>query len=146
MIKLGGVNRRLFLSSLAAVGVGALWWQRDWLPERGVLNPCRESRLPDAIAAHPAVVDALRDLDLAKVWDGHVHLVGIGDSHPRDLWVNPAMGSPWHPLQFLQERLYMNASCVARAEGTDDAYVRRLQSLLDAKWGGRGAANHCRGQ
>lgn len=126
------VNRRRFLSAIviAATG-GALWWLRDWLPERGLFNPCLSPRLPESIAAHPAVVGALEGLALPKVWDSHVHLVGTGDANPEDVWVNPALDSPWHPLEFIQKRLYMNASCVSDQPQADEAYVQRLQSLLD---------------
>lgn len=116
---------------------GALWWYRDWLPDRGLSNPCREPRLPDVVAAHPAVTDALRGLDLSKVWDCHVHLVGTGDGNPEDVWFNPLLDSPWHPFQFVQKRLYMNASCVPKEGEADAAYVRRLKSLLDPGGGMR---------
>jgi mannonate dehydratase len=126
------MNRRLLLASIAfAAAGGALWWNRDWLPARGLLNPCLDPRLPESIAAHPAVARALEDLDLSKVWDGHVHLVGTGDGNPEDVWVNPALDSPWHPLEFIQKRLYMNASCVSDRQQADGAYVQRLQSLLE---------------
>jgi mannonate dehydratase len=125
------MNRRRFLSSIAFAAVGgALWWHRDWLPERGLINPCLGSQLPELIAAHPAVANALAALDLTKVWDCHVHLVGTGDGAPGDVWVNPALDSPWHPLQFIQKRLYMNASCVPDQQQADEAYIERLRSLL----------------
>jgi mannonate dehydratase len=125
------MNRRRFLSSIAFAAVGgALWWHRDWLPERGLINPCLGSQLPELIAAHPAVANALAALDLTKVWDCHVHLVGTGDGAPGDVWVNPALDSPWHPLQFIQKRLYMNASCVPDQQQADEAYVERLRSLF----------------
>jgi len=132
------MNRRRFLSSIAfAAAGGALWWHRDWLPDRGLSNPCLGPQLPESIAAHPAIASALQDLDLSKVWDCHVHLVGTGDGEPQDLWVNPALNSPWHPLQFVQKRLYMNASCVSDQQRADEAYIERLQSLVDPDTGMR---------
>ena len=125
------MNRRLFLSSIAfSAAGGALWWHRDWIPDRGLFNPCHEPGLPESIAAHPAVLSAFEDLDLSKVWDCHVHLVGTGDGKLEDVWVNPALDSPWHPLELIQKRLYMNASCVSGQQQADEAYVQRLQSLL----------------
>jgi len=125
------MNRRTLLWSLAfAAGGGALWRYRDWLPERGLLNPCRAPQLPNEIADHPAILRATRDLDLSKVWDCHVHLVGTGDSEPDDVWVNPALDSIRHPLQLVQKRLYMNASCVSDHQDGDAAYVDRLQTRM----------------
>jgi len=107
------MRRRLFLTSIAlAAAGGTLWWNQDWLPARGLLNPCLAPRLPDDIAAQPAVAAALEGLDLPKVWDCHVHLVGTGDGKPEDMWVNPSLDSLWHPLELVQKRLYMNAYCV----------------------------------
>jgi mannonate dehydratase len=132
------MKRRRLLSSIAIAAVGGtLWWHRDWLPERGVFNPCLATQLPESIAAHPAVASALADLDLPKVWDCHVHLVGTGDGEPGDVWVNPALDSPWHPLQFIQKRLYLNASCVSDQQQADEAYVERLRSLLEPDRGMR---------
>lgn len=126
------ISRRRFIASLAAAAVGgALWWHRDWLPVRGLSNPCLDSRLPEALAAHPAVAVALEGLDPSQVWDCHVHLVGTGDGRPEDVWINPVLDSPWHPLQLVQKRLYMNASCVPKEGRADEAYVERLKSLLD---------------
>lgn len=132
------MNRRTLLWSLAfAAGGGALWRYRDWLPVRGLFNPCHAPWLPDEIAAHPAMLSATQDLDLSKVWDCHVHLVGTGDSEPGEVWVNPALDSIRHPLQLVQKRLYMNASCVSDQQDHDAAYVDRLQALMEPKTGMR---------
>ncbi len=93
------MNRRLFLSSIAfAAAGGGLWWNRDWLPDRGLFNPCLDPRLPESVAAHAAVVSAFQGLDLSKVWDCHVHLVGTGDARPEDVWVDPALDSLWRDV------------------------------------------------
>jgi mannonate dehydratase len=132
------MNRRTLLWSLAfAAGGGALWRYRDWLPVRGLINPCHAPRLPDEIAAHPAILRATQDLDLSKVWDCHVHLVGTGDSEPGDVWVNPALDSIRHPLQLVQKRLYMNASCVPSQQNGNAAYIDRLKALMEPKTGMR---------
>lgn len=132
------MKRQTGTRSLA--GMGSRRW-RDWLPARGLVNPCYERPLPAAIADHPAVAGALERLDLGKVWDCHVHLVGVGDSASGDLWVDPALDSLRHPLQFLQKRFYLNASCVSgrrkRAEGRDRAYCERLRFLMEPDVGMR---------
>lgn len=126
------MTRRGLLSVLAlAAGGGALWRYRDWLPARGLSNPCLGPHLPDSIAAHPAVAGAFEGLDLPKVWDCHVHLVGTGDGQPTDVWVNPLLDSLWHPFQFVQKRLYMNAACVSNQQDGDAGYVERLRALME---------------
>jgi len=130
------MNRRTLLWSIAfAAGGGFLWRYRDWLPARGLRNPCHAPQLPDAIASHPAILRATQDLDLSKVWDCHVHLAGTGDSNPEDVWGNPELDSIRHPLQFAQKRFYMNASCVSDRQGGDNAYVERLRALTDPQSG-----------
>ncbi len=126
------MKRRIFLSSLAiAAAGGAIWWIRDWLPTRGLSNSCLASPMPQSLATHPAVSRALVDLDGARVWDCHVHLLGTGDETESDVWVNPVMDSPWHPLQAIQKRLYLNASCTAEEQGGDAAYIDRLMALSE---------------
>jgi mannonate dehydratase len=61
-----------------------------------------------------------------------VHLVGTGSDAAPEVWVNPALDSPWHPVQAAQKRLYLNASCVTEQQGGDGAYIDRLVTLLDA--------------
>ena len=132
------MNRRRLLSALAlAAGGGALWRYRDWLSVRGLFNPCLASRLPERIAAHPAVAAAFEGLDLSKVWDCHVHLVGTGDGGTTDVWVNPLLDSLWHPFQFVQKRLYMNAACVSKEQDGDAGYVERLRALMEPAIGMR---------
>ena len=121
------LTRRTLLSGVALAGAGgASWWLRDWLPTRGLLNECLDSRLPDSLADHPAIARALEGLDTANLWDCHVHLLGTGDGSGGDVWVNPVMDSLWHPMQALQKRLYMNASCVTGDVDLDSMFVDRL--------------------
>ncbi len=128
------MHRRRFLSVtpalLLALG-GAGWWLRDWLPTRGFTNACTPA-LPDALRDHPVVAEALEGLDFSRIWDAHVHLLGTGEAPGGDIWINPVMESAWHPFQYLQKRLYLNASCVSDAEpGGDALFLARLASLLE---------------
>jgi len=95
-------------------------------------NPCLAPSLPDDLAQHPAVTAALSDLDRDKIWDCHVHLVGTGNTDPEQLWVNPAMDRLWHPFQYLQKRVYMNAACVTDPGRGDQAYIERFSALVEA--------------
>ncbi len=127
------VERRAFLRSLAVVaGGGVLPSGCDWVPTRGLYNPCLDPQLPREIADHPVVAGALQGLDLTRFWDCHVHLVGTGDQQAPEVWVNPNLDSPLHPLQAAQKRLYLNASCAEDQEAADKAYVARLSMLLDS--------------
>lgn len=123
---------------LAIVAVsGAAWWLRDWLPTRGLSNACLTASLPESLAEHPVVIGALDGIDLSKAWDCHVHLLGTGEAPASDVWVNPVMESALHPIQYLQKRFYLNASCVPQEEGGDTAYIGRLVALNDPLGGSR---------
>ena len=132
------MRRRHFLGAVAvAMTAGAAWWGRDWLPLRGVTNPCLGPALPNYLKQHPVVTAALEGLDMGRVWDCHVHLVGTGVSNPDHVWVNPALDSLWHPLQFMQKRLYMNAACVDDEATGDELFIKRLEALVDDATVGR---------
>jgi predicted TIM-barrel fold metal-dependent hydrolase len=124
------MRRRGILGLAAAVGAsgfGAAW--KLW-PEQGMLNPCL-SGLPPRLAEHELVRTAWEGIDATLVWDGHAHLVGIGDSGD-GAWINPASESPAHPLQFAQRVFFLNAGCANGAPGqVDRSYVERMRSLLD---------------
>jgi predicted TIM-barrel fold metal-dependent hydrolase len=125
------MNRRRFLFGLGATGLlaagGAAWRA---LPGQGVRNPCL-AELPRRIADHELLQGAWEGLQPGRVWDCHVHLVGTGDSGS-GIWVNPALDSFWHPIQYAQKLFYLNAGCVHEAPGQVDAsYVERMHNLVD---------------
>lgn len=96
-----------------------------------MFNACRAT-LPPAIASHPLVAQAWRELDPGEVWDVHCHLFGNGDSGA-GLWFNPAMDSLLRPQQYVQRLFYMNAGCVHDSPGHVDAsVVDRLQNQCAA--------------
>jgi len=80
-------------------------------------------------------------IDPGKMWDGHCHLAGTGDSGSGDsgagesgsgIYINPAMEGLRDPLQHAQRLFFMNAGCVHDAPGqVDRSYVERLRTLLD---------------
>lgn len=128
----------MLIGSLVAIsGGGLLWWNRHWVPTRGILNPCLHPTLPPALAEHPVVGDALEGLRADQIWDCHVHLLGIGDAYGDEVWVNPAMDSLWHPFRAAQKQMYLNASCPTEGRSLDEGYVHRLVTLLDGMPGAR---------
>ena len=120
------MNRRYFLSLLAGNSL-ILTGCQSW-PVRELLNPCLSPRLPEDLLQHPVVTAALADLDTAQLWDGHVHLIGIGDNNS-GLWVNPQMRSLFHPVQYTQFLFYTNAACTGSDINIDELYIQRLVEL-----------------
>lgn len=122
------MKRRTFLGAIGLGGLGAagygLW------PGQGVWNPCLSS-LPEHLARHELVRSAFEGIDAAKLWDAHVHLIGVGDSDS-GVWVTPAMDSFAHPIQYAQKRFYLNAGCAQGVPEIDVAYLERLMRLQDA--------------
>jgi len=87
---------------LALSGVVAQPW-RAWF------NRC-QALLPEAVAAGEWVRSAWDGVDPAQFLDGHVHLVGTGDSDS-GIEVNPQMDSLLHPLQYAQRLCSMRSAC-----------------------------------
>ena len=125
------MNRRQFLLG-ASTGIGALAISgaaiagiKFW-PDAGFSNPCL-SGLPDDLKMHPLMQQIWVDIDVAQVWDCHVHLVGTGDTKS-GAWFNPYMDSVWHPILKTQKHFYMNGGC-ATASNIDHSYVARLAQI-----------------
>ena len=91
-----------------------------------LFNPC-ESGLPDDILGDELVAAALDGIDGEQLWDGHVHLIGTGDSD-RGIWLNPRMQRFYHVKDFLQFRFYLNAACVG-GDSVDLGFLQRLLAL-----------------
>ena len=130
------MNRRQFLlgasvsiGALAVSGVvsaGAKFW-----PDAGFSNPCL-SGLPDDLKTHPLMQQIWAGIDVAQVWDCHVHLVGTGDSasnkNSDDAWFNPNMDSYLHPVLKAQKHFYMNGGCITPGN-IDNSFVARLAQI-----------------
>lgn len=100
-------------------------------PEQGWTNPCGTA-LPREIARHEVVQRAWQSISPERVWDCHVHLVGTGDSGS-GIWLNPAMHSPFSPLEFAQRLFFLDAGCADGDSGrVDQTYVARMRDLADA--------------
>lgn len=121
------MRRRAVLGTIGAGGLG-LFGYRMW-PDEGIWNPCLDS-LPDELVRHELVRAAFDGIDPTRVWDTHVHLIGVGDSDS-GIWVTPAMDSFTEPLQYAQKRFYLNAGCAGGESGVDVRYVDRIMRLQD---------------
>ena len=122
-------RRRFLLGSGALLAGGSLAGCSAW-PDQGLWNPCLAA-LPRELAGHDLVKSAWEGIDPARVWDAHVHLVGIGDSGS-GVTLNAKMSSPWNPGQYIRRVFYLNAGCVHEAQGNvDRAYVERMHNLVD---------------
>ena len=77
--------------------------------------------------ARAMVQEAYAGLDAARVWDMHVHLVGIDPK--LGTWVHPHMQSHSHPLERLRYEIYMAAGGVEHTERADEEYLQRLLVL-----------------
>jgi len=126
------MRRRTFLKAgAAALGGLALlrfaipWWLRPG-PIRPLSAPARE-----------LVNTALSGLDMANVWDGHVHLIGVEEGG-NGCSVNPAMRSHLHPTLRFQFDAFKAGSGITDLHAADQDYLERLLALhRDANPGGR---------
>lgn len=124
------MNRRLFLRALGAAALG-IAGGCDFSLEEGIFNPCLTDPVPKRLLDDDLVAKSWQGIDPAKFWDCHVHVAGVGDSDS-GIWITPQMTSPFHPLQMLQRRFYLNASCTEREGSIDEDFVRNLLRYLDA--------------
>ncbi|HEC84029.1 MAG TPA: hypothetical protein ENI48_02150, partial [Thioploca sp.] len=83
------MQRRYFLGLLGTLGLGgvgayygfnALRTSRYWPDNGEFFNPCLDSQLPNELANHEIILSAFEGIDTTQVWDGHVHLLGLGDT------------------------------------------------------------------
>lgn len=118
-------RRRLVIGSL---GVGAV----GLVGARMALAHLWRASGPRPVAdrAREFADERLRGLDLARVWDAHVHLVGLGPDS--GCWVHPSWREPLHPIRRLQFDAYLAAAGVDDGPRTDRDYVERLLALQRA--------------
>lgn len=122
------MKRRLFLSTLGISSLavaGCKYW-----PDEGIWNPCLPDPLPLRLAQHELVQAAWEGIDPHQFWDCHVHLLGAGDSGS-GIWVDPANYSLVHPLRYLLQKIYSNASCTDVKGDIDIRFLQRLMALQD---------------
>lgn len=120
------MKRRTLLGLLGFGGLGLAAYH--YWPDQGLINPCHPLPLPAALAQDRLILAAWEDVDTDQIWDCHVHLIGIGDSDS-GIWVNPAMLSLAHPIQYAQRKFFLNAACADENAGVDKTYIERLVLL-----------------
>lgn len=122
------ISRRQFLlgAALGGTALGLGYW-----PDSRLLNSCLGASPPEDFPAREIIGSALQGIDASQLWDCHAHLVGVGHDNS-GIWINPMMESLAHPIQLLQKRFYLNASCAG-----DDAHIdsRFINTLLEFKAG-----------
>ena len=124
------MNRRAFLGAGTAAIAGTALPASALRLDVGsrLFNPCNS--LSSELRNHPLTLAAFEGLNLADVWDCHVHLLGLGESGG-GAWVSPKMQSAWNLRLYAQFRFYLNAACVDPAlKNVDRDYLVRLRSLM----------------
>ncbi|KHD08783.1 hypothetical protein PN36_12985 [Candidatus Thiomargarita nelsonii] len=119
------MQRRYFFAGGLA-GLSAYHFKAYWPDNNSFFNDCRQ--LPDELAKHEIVLSAFEGLDTSQIWDGHVHLLGLGDSNS-GIWINPRSLSLLNIRHYIRFRFFLNASCPLPNMSVDEGYVARLKSL-----------------
>lgn len=121
-------RRQVALGATAALAAGGA---ALYALKRSVLNPCARAADPGHGLDPELMARVWRGLDPARVWDGHVHVAGIGsDPHNGEPWTHPRFTNPLNPFLFVHFALYADASCALRYPGpANQAYVSRLFEL-----------------
>jgi len=123
---MGRISRRRFLwlaggGAVALGGIGGLYFG---LPR--LLRPGPRRELGPEAAAF--VEKCYAGLEPSRVWDTHVHVIGLG-SEDSGCWIQPEMLSALHPVKRFQFSLYKAALGMDSATTADADYVARLLAL-----------------
>jgi predicted TIM-barrel fold metal-dependent hydrolase len=117
------LTRRRFLAvagggvlALAILRLGIPWWLRPG-PIRPISDPAQQ-----------LVKERLAGLDMSRVWDGHVHLIGM-DEGGNGCRVNPDLRSHFHPWLRFQFDAFRAAGGIRNNNTADSDYLQRLLAL-----------------
>ncbi len=114
----------LGLAGAGVLGLAGLRFGLPWL--LGSRAPRRAS------AAAAALVErCFEGLDRSRMWDAHVHLIGLG-AGGTGCRVNPEMLSHLHPIKRFQFDVYKAGAGITDTETADADYVARLVELRRA--------------
>jgi predicted TIM-barrel fold metal-dependent hydrolase len=116
------ITRRRFIAGgvLGGAALGVGYW-----PEHGMLNSCLGAAMLHEIPGAEVIAAAWEGINPELVWDCHAHLIGVGDDNS-GIWINPDMESLAHPMQSVQKRFYLNASCTEDNGHVDSNFVASL--------------------
>jgi len=119
-------SRRAVLGAMGVGGLGLAGARlaTPWFLRARPLRPVGDLSPP----AQEMVRRAFADVDRAKLWDVHVHLVGMAGGG-NGCWVNPVMRSHLHPVSRVQFDVYLAASGVTDAKAADRQFLERLLGL-----------------
>jgi mannonate dehydratase len=124
------MKRRYFVS-MAGLGILSACVSRYFPDDGEFFRECLNGELPPEFAKNEFIQAALQGIDPAQIWDGHVHLIGLGDAGS-GVWVNPQSQSLINPKQYLQFQFYLKASCPTPNMPVDQGYLDHLKKL---HWG-----------
>ena len=134
------MQRRHFLGLLGVLGLGsaaAIYHFnlrslfKYWPDNNRLFNRCLNSQLPSELADHDVILSAQDGIDTRQMWDGHVHLLGMGDTDS-GIWINPQFLNLLKLNHYLRFRFYLNAACPVEGLSVDEGFIARLKSL---RWG-----------
>jgi mannonate dehydratase len=104
--------------------VGATVGLRYGLPR--MVRPGRSR--PLGAEARALVERCFEGLDPTRMWDTHVHIVGLG-AGDTGCWIDPQMQSQLHPVKRFQFEMYTSSLGMSDPETADADYVARLLEL-----------------
>jgi len=116
--------QKLFAGTLAFSSMPSI---RASVFEGLLFNPCGFN-IPSNLASHPIVSASWEGIEFSRFWDAHAHIAGTGDANS-GIFTTPEMRSLWHPIQYLQHELYLNAGCTDN-NNIDQSYIERLAFLV----------------
>jgi len=114
-------RRFLWIGGTAVAGLAGLRFGTPWIMRRR----------PPARLSDEAAEFALRcfaGLDRSRIWDTHVHLLGLGVGGT-GCWINPEMQSHRHPIKRLQYEIYREGTGMVREATADVDYVEHLLAM-----------------
>lgn len=123
------MNRRKFITFTAGAGIVAGTYALV-RPHGGFMHPCLQSAIPNELVQHEIVQAAWEGIDPEQFWDCHVHLVGVGHGDTGAI-INPNLQSLGHPLQYMQYKFYLNATCTENEKNIDAAVIAQLMRVQD---------------
>ena len=79
------------------------------------------------------IKQAFADIDLSRIRDTHVHLVGVGHNHS-GIELNPAHKSIFNFKSWVRYNLFLKASGVEKTNHMDQDYIDRLTGLIPVSY------------